>query len=73
MKKIQLRWFQIKIATFRVHKNFQLPTEDLLWDIADNPISSNDLKKLPDIVQSINKRSSKFKKYPLNCSLSKKF
>ena len=43
-----------------------------MWDVADNPINycSNKLKKLPDVVQSINKRSSEIKKYPSNSSLS---
>ena len=45
--------------------------EDLLWDVADNSINycSNALTKLPDVVQSINKRFLEFKKYPLNFSL----
>ena len=32
---------------------------------------SNELKKLPDVVQSIDKRSSDFKKYPFSSFLSK--
>ena len=34
---------------------------------------SNDLKKLSDVVHSINKRPSEFKKYPLNSSMPNKF
>ena len=46
MGEIQLRWFQITIATSRVNANHHL-----LWDVADNSINycSNDLKKLLDI------------------------
>ena len=47
--------------------------EDLLWGVDDNSIKycSNDLKKLPGVVQSTSERSSKFKKNSLYSSLSK--
>ena len=49
--------------------------EDMLWNIANNFVNycSNDLKKLPDVVQSTNKSSSELKKYSLNSSMSNKF
>ena len=45
-----------------------------MWGVADNSINYclNDLKNLPNVVSSTNKRSSEFKKYALNSSLSKK-
>ena len=73
MEKIQSRCFQIKIVTTRVYANWQLtwrPTVGRSWQPHH---FSNDLKKLWDVVQSTNERSSKFKKYPLYSSLSKKF
>ena len=47
---------------------------DLLWDVADKFINNywNDLKKLANVLQSTNKSSLEFKKYPLNSSFSKK-
>ena len=58
MEQIQLRWFQIKIATAECTQ-ISNSDEDLLWGVTDNSInySSNDLKKLPDVVQSTNKKS----------------
>ena len=72
MEQIQLRWFQIKIATAECTQ-ISNSDEDLLWGVTDNSINycSNDLKKLPDVVLIKNPKS--LNKYPLNSSLSKKF
>ena len=45
--------------------------KDLLWDVADNSINycSNDLKKLPDVVQVTYERFTEFEKDPLKSSL----
>ena len=46
-----------------------------MWDVADKSINycSNDLKKLPDVLQSTNSlKNSELKKYSMNSSLSKK-
>ena len=39
MEKIQLRWFQIKIATSPECTEIANSNEDLLWDVADNSIN----------------------------------
>ena len=75
------QWGKISYAGFRSKLRSPQFTqiastdEDLLRDVADNSINycSNDLKILPDVVYSTDKRSSEFKKCLLNSSLSKTF